>query len=86
MSPEALPPFVLGDSEDDRLFVIHLLSPRFVAEVMEHEDGSFDLTPHWLDPAPANAEELLQTAADFYLRMLEWEEEDERTEPGPDVY
>jgi hypothetical protein len=38
------PKFIIGDTED-RTFVVHLHSPKFIAELIESEDGeTFDPT------------------------------------------
>jgi hypothetical protein len=73
---ENVPKFVLGDCGTDRFFVIHLHKPRFVGEVFENDDDSFDIEPLWIDPEPDEREPLLKTAAEFYLASFEWERPD----------
>jgi len=87
---EGLPRFVLGDCGTDRFFVIHLHRPRFVGEVFENEDDSFEIEPLWIDPASeaggtAEQEALIRDAAEFYLESFEWER-DEEPEDDRDRY
>jgi len=84
---ETVPKFVLGDCGTDRFFVIHLHRPRFVGEVFENDDDTFDIEPLWIDPEPGPEETeareaLLHDAAAFYLASFDWE----RGEPGEDTY
>jgi hypothetical protein len=72
-----LPKHLLADSEDDRLFVVRLEAPRFVGEVLPATADSFEIVPSWIDnPADDDAANAaMQEAAEFYLRMVEWEDE-----------
>jgi len=65
------PKFVIADSADDRVFVIHLHHPRFIGEVAEHYLAAVKIEPDFIDPADGlTAPEmatLMRQAGDFYL-------------------
>lgn len=64
------PKFLIGDSADDRTFVIHLHWPQFVAEVEIAGVLGEKLTPEFIDdPAGMTGPEmaaLMRAAGDFY--------------------
>jgi hypothetical protein len=73
---DKLPKFLIGDSDDDRVFVIHLHYPRFVAEVVEQGvTGTVSMEPLWIDkPDDLSASEgarLMREAGDFYAAEIE---------------
>jgi len=73
---DKLPKFLIADSADDRVFVVHLHWPRFVAEVIEEGVmGALSMEPLWIDPpdgldAPEGAR-LMREAGDFYAAEIE---------------
>lgn len=83
-----LPKFLIGDSADERTFVIHLHTPRLIMEVVEEYGVGVKLEPvEWFDDEEsfiaterANEREpasslatLLRQAGEFYLRETERE-------------
>jgi len=65
------PKFLIGDSADERTFVIHLHPPRFIGEVIEHGVmGVPEIVPEWIDdPSELSATDgarLMREAGDFY--------------------
>ncbi len=68
------PKFIIGDTED-RTFVVHLHSPKFIAELIESEDGeTFD--PTFIDEPIKDASaiaKLMREIADFYVEEIERE-------------
>ncbi len=81
--PDSLPEWLIGDSADDRTFVLHLHEPRFILEVMEDDhtelvpvmwiDSQSDYTANELangrDPAKSMAR-LMREAGEFYKSEL----------------
>lgn len=70
-----LPKFLIGDSADQRTFVVHLHRPRFLAEVVE-PDGEEITVLDWYDDPPSNAgllARLMREAGDFWLAEAERE-------------
>lgn len=65
------PKFVIADSADDRVFVIHLHHPRFIGEVKEHYLAAVNIEPDFFDPPDGmEATEmatLMRQAGDFYM-------------------
>ena len=68
------PKFIIGDTED-RTFVVHLHSPKFIAELIESEDGeTFD--PTFIDEPIKDASaiaKLMREVGDFYIEEIERE-------------
>jgi hypothetical protein len=64
-----LPKFLIGDSADDRTFLVHLHYPRFVAEVAE-PNGEEITVLDWYDDPPIDEiflARLMREAGDFWL-------------------
>ena len=80
---QKFPKFLIGDSADDRTFVIHLHHPQFVGEVLESgglpcsDDGGVEIAATFIDdPAGLSAPEmaaLMRQAGDFYQSEIERE-------------
>jgi hypothetical protein len=80
---QRFPKFLIGDSADDRTFVIHLHHPQFVGEVQEtgvmpcSDGGGVEIKAEFIDdPAGITASELatlMRQAGDFYLSEIERE-------------
>jgi hypothetical protein len=68
------PKWLIGDSADDRIFVIHLHWPRFVGEVLEDNSPATRIEPTFIDgPGGLTAPELarlMRQAGDFYLNEI----------------
>ena len=66
----AYPKWLIGDSADDRVFVIHLHWPRFVGEVLEDGSTAARIEPLFIDePDGMSAPELarlMRQAGEFY--------------------
>ncbi len=70
------PKFIIGDTED-RTFVVHLHSPRLIAEIVVAEDGSETFDPTFIDPPgndPALLAKLMRQVGDFYIEEIERED------------
>ena len=71
------PRFIIGDSPDDRTFVIHLHHPRFVGEVDEGDDGYERIKPAFIDDIDSMdgsaIARLMREAGDFYISEIERE-------------
>ena len=70
------PKFLMSDSADGRVFIIHLHDPRFVAEVITQGED-FSMKPVFFDTASGEQEELrdrmtqlLIDMGDFYASEL----------------
>lgn len=74
-----LPEWIIGDSSD-RMFVIHLHRPRFIAEV--DEDDNIEVVEWWDTPEAdaAALARLMREGGDFYL--AEMDREGKETEDG----
>lgn len=83
-----LPKWLIGDSADERTFVIHLHYPRFILEVRENYPAATELVPvMWIDnqieyasgelamnrePAQSMTK-LMREAGDFYMAEIDRE-------------
>ena len=71
------PQFLIGDSPDERTFVVHLHHPRFVGEVEENDDGTESIRPTFIDDIDgmdaAAIARLMREAGDFYVGEIERE-------------
>ena len=68
------PKFIIGDTED-RTFVVHLHSPKFIAELIESEDGE-TFEPTFIDEPIKDASaiaKLMREVGDFYIEEIERE-------------
>lgn len=68
-----LPKFLIGDSADDRTFIVRLHRPRFLAEVAEPDGGEITVLD-WYDDPPADGmllARVLREARDFWLAEVE---------------
>ena len=65
------PKFIVGtDEKDEREFIVRLVEPRFVAEVIDGDQGRTAVTPIlWIDPKPDNSADLIYEAAVAYLEF-----------------
>ena len=69
------PKFIIGDTED-QTFVVHLHSPKFIAELIESEDGSETFDPTFIDEPIKDASaiaKLMREVGDFYIEEIERE-------------
>ena len=69
------PKFIIGDTED-RTFVVHLHSPKLIAEIIVAEDGSETFDPTFIDSPsndPALLAKLMREVGDFYIEEIERE-------------
>ena len=69
------PKFIIGDTED-RTFVVHLHSPKFIAEIIVAEDGSETFDPTFIEPPGNDASalaKLMREVGDFYIEEIERE-------------
>jgi len=63
-----LPKFLIGDSADERTFVVHLHWPRFVAQVAEPSGEELPVVD-WYDDPPADEKflaRLMREAGEFW--------------------
>jgi len=68
------PKFIIGDTED-RTFVVHLHTPKFIAELIESEEGD-TFNPTFIDPPgnnPSILARLMREVGDFYIEEIERE-------------
>lgn len=74
---QKFPKFLIGDSADERTFVIHLHHPRFVGEVIEEYAIGVRIEPEFIDSPeddPASLAALMREAGEFYNGEIEREE------------
>ncbi len=63
----SLPKYIIGtDAADEREFVVHMVAPRFVAEVI---DGQTVTPIEWIDPQPEVFGDLIYDAAMAYFKF-----------------
>ena len=70
------PKFIIGDTED-RTFVVHLHSPKLIAEIIVAEDGSETFDPTFIDEPIKDASalaKLMREVGDFYIEEIERED------------
>ncbi len=66
--------WIVGDAPSSgRTYVVHAVAPRFILEIVERDDHSWETGAlYWLDdPEPGAAKPLMKEAGEVFMRWIQ---------------